>query len=160
MTNNDKRRVLELMETIKNALVEMQELVEDGGASTLVKDSEEDADPKKISEKKVSNLLKEIGIPANIKGYRYITYGVVLLSENKGESMTKFIYPGIAKEFGTTGTRVERAIRHAVEKSFYGGKWDKLKGLFGNTASLKNGKVTNSEFLYTLVDYFEVGLDK
>lgn len=160
MTNEERRRVLELVKTIKDALAEMQELVEDGGASTLVKDSDDDEDPNKISELQVSKLLKEIGVPANIRGYRYITYGVVLLSENKGESMTKFIYPSIAKEFKTTGTRVERAIRHAVEKSFYGGKWDKLNELFGNTTHLKNGKVTNSEFLYTLVDYFELKMYK
>lgn len=105
-------------------------------------------------EKKVSNLLKEIGIPAHIKGYYYLRYAIVWLQENDMSklNMTYVLYPQIAEHFDTTPTRVERAMRHAIEIAWERGNAEVLEKYFGNTTSPDRGKPTNSEFIAMLVD--------
>lgn len=115
----------------------------------------------KITELELSNLLKRIGVPCNISGFGYIKAGVDYLigckkiSEEKfmHVAITKDLYPAIAKRFGTTATRVERAIRHAVEKTWERGAIDILEDMFGYSYSSDKGKTTNSEFLYGIVEY-------
>lgn len=103
---------------------------------------------------KTVRILKELGVPASIKGYGYIKTAVNLAHED-GElihHITKGLYPAIAKEHNTTALRGERAIRHAVECCFDRCPAEVLESYFGNSISYLKGKVTNSEFIATIVE--------
>ena len=102
----------------------------------------------------VTNIIHEIGVPAHIKGYQYLR-DAIILSVNDLEmlnSITKILYPTIAKKHQTTPSRVERAIRHAIEVAWSRGKLDTLEALFGYTVSNGKGKPTNSEFIALVAD--------
>lgn len=103
------------------------------------------ADPKPV----IQELLTELGTPAHIKGYRYCVTGLLLVVNDPDvlDHITKGLYPDIAKIHGTTASRVERAIRHAVEVTWDRGDLDVLGRYFGNTVRLDKGKPTNAEFL-------------
>lgn len=105
-------------------------------------------------ENDVTQMLHEIGIPAHIKGYQYLR-DAIIISVGDHEmlaSVTKILYPTIAKKHQTTPSRVERAIRHAIEVAWSRGKADTLNELFGYTISTGKGKPTNSEFIALIVD--------
>lgn len=106
-------------------------------------------------EGRVYQLLKELGIPASIKGYSYVRRAILLSIENPEmiDKITRRLYPTIAKEFDTTPSRVERAIRHAIEISFNRGDQDKLHEIFGYSYSSLRGRPTNSEFIAEIVDH-------
>lgn len=102
----------------------------------------------------VTNVIHEIGVPAHIKGYQYLR-DAIILSVNDMEmlnSITKILYPTIAKKHQTTPSRVERAIRHAIEVAWSRGKMDTIDALFGYTVSTGKGKPTNSEFIALIAD--------
>ena len=102
----------------------------------------------------VTNIIHEIGVPAHIKGYQYLR-DAIILSVNDMEmlnSITKILYPTIAKRHQTTSSRVERAIRHAIEVAWSRGKMDTIDALFGYTVSTGKGKPTNSEFIALIAD--------
>lgn len=102
----------------------------------------------------MTQILHEIGIPAHIKGYQYLR-DAIILSVNDMEmlnSITKILYPTIAKKYQTTSSRVERAIRHAIEVAWSRGKMDTIDALFGYTVSTGKGKPTNSEFIALIAD--------
>ena len=102
----------------------------------------------------VTNIIHEIGVPAHIKGYQYLR-DAIILSVNDMEmlnSITKILYPTIAKKHQTTASRVERAIRHAIEVAWSRGKMDTIDELFGYTVSNGKGKPTNSEFIALIAD--------
>lgn len=102
----------------------------------------------------VTNIIHEIGVPAHIKGYQYLR-DAIMMSVNDGEmlnSITKLLYPSIAKQHKTTPSRVERAIRHAIEVAWSRGKMDTIDELFGYTVSNGKGKPTNSEFVALIAD--------
>ena len=102
----------------------------------------------------VINIIHEIGVPAHIKGYQYLR-DAIILSVNDMEmlnSITKILYPTIAKKHQTTPSRVERAIRHAIEVAWSRGKMDTIDELFGYTVSTGKGKPTNSEFIALIAD--------
>ena len=102
----------------------------------------------------VTNIIHEIGVPAHIKGYQYLR-DAIILSVNDLEmlnSITKILYPTIAKKHQTTPSRVERAIRHAIEVAWSRGKMDTIDELFGYTVSTGKGKPTNSEFIALIAD--------
>ena len=102
----------------------------------------------------VTNIIHEIGVPAHIKGYQYLR-DAIILSVNDMEmlnSITKILYPTIAKRHQTTPSRVERAIRHAIEVAWSRGKMDTIDELFGYTVSTGKGKPTNSEFIALIAD--------
>ncbi|WP_276929969.1 sporulation transcription factor Spo0A [Herbinix luporum] len=102
----------------------------------------------------VTNIIHEIGVPAHIKGYQYLR-DAIMMSVNDAEmlnSITKLLYPSIAKRHKTTPSRVERAIRHAIEVAWSRGKMDTIDELFGYTVSNGNGKPTNSEFVALIAD--------
>ena len=102
----------------------------------------------------VTNIIHEIGVPAHIKGYHYLR-DAIILSVNDMEmlnSITKILYPTIAKKHQTTSSRVERAIRHAIEVAWSRGKMDTIDALFGYTVSTGKGKPTNSEFIALIAD--------
>ena len=103
----------------------------------------------------ISNILKELGIPANLSGYHYLMDAIQMVIENDGilQPITKFIYPDIASKYKTKSSRVERAIRHAVEKAFIYGDIEIIDQIFKTTVHLSSGKVTNSEFIATVADY-------
>lgn len=102
----------------------------------------------------VTNMIHEIGVPAHIKGYQYLR-DAIIMSVNDMEmlnSITKILYPTIAKKHQTTSSRVERAIRHAIEVAWSRGKMDTIDELFGYTVSGGKGKPTNSEFIAMIAD--------
>lgn len=102
----------------------------------------------------VTNMIHEIGIPAHIKGYRFIRDAIMMSVEdmNTLNSITKILYPSIAKKYETTPSRVERAVRHAIEVAWSRGRVDVLDELFGYTIDAGKGKPTNSEFIALLAD--------
>ena len=105
-------------------------------------------------ESDVTNIIHEIGVPAHIKGYQYLR-DAIMMSVNDNEmlnSITKLLYPSIAKRHKTTPSRVERAIRHAIEVAWSRGKMDTIDSLFGYTVSNGKGKPTNSEFVALIAD--------
>ena len=102
----------------------------------------------------VTNIIHEIGVPAHIKGYQYLR-DAIIMSVNDMEmlnSITKILYPMIAKKHQTTPSRVERAIRHAIEVAWSRGKMDTIDELFGYTVNGGKGKPTNSEFIALIAD--------
>ncbi len=105
-------------------------------------------------ESKVTDLIHEIGIPAHIKGYHYLRDAIMMAVQDLDilNAVTKVLYPTIAKMHQTTASRVERAIRHAIEVAWSRGKLDTLDRLFGYTVSNGKGKPTNSEFIALIAD--------
>ena len=102
----------------------------------------------------VTNIIHEIGVPAHIKGYQYLR-DAIIMSVNDSDvlnSITKILYPSIASKYKTTSSRVERAIRHAIEVAWSRGKMDTINELFGYTVSHGKGKPTNSEFVALISD--------
>lgn len=102
----------------------------------------------------ISKMLHELGIPSHIKGYQYIRYGISIIFENPDVigGITKELYPEIADKYKTTVSRVERAIRHAIEVSWNRGNWDFMEEIFGHSVDIDKAKPTNSEFLVTIAD--------
>lgn len=102
----------------------------------------------------VTNMIHEIGVPAHIKGYQYLRDAIMMSVEDMDmlSSITKVLYPTIAKNHQTTPSRVERAIRHAIEVAWSRGKMDTIDELFGYTVSTGKGKPTNSEFIALISD--------
>ncbi len=109
-------------------------------------------------ELKVSTLLHDLGIPSHIKGYKYIREGILLLysTDEVTTLVTKTIYPAIATKFDTTTSRVERAIRHAIEVSWARGDLKLMEEIFGNSIDFDRSRPTNSEFLTTIADRFKI----
>lgn len=102
----------------------------------------------------VTNIIREIGIPAHIKGYQYLRDAIMMII-NEIEllgAVTKVLYPMIAEKYSTTPSRVERAIRHAIEVAWSRGNVDMINRLFGYTIKLEKGKPTNSEFMAMIAD--------
>lgn len=105
-------------------------------------------------EKDVTNMIHEIGVPAHIKGYQYLREAIMMSVDDTEMlgSVTKVLYPTIAKHYQTTPSRVERAIRHAIEVAWSRGKMETLDALFGYTINTGKGKPTNSEFIALIAD--------
>lgn len=105
-------------------------------------------------EQDVTNMIHEIGVPAHIKGYQYLREAIMMSVEDSSmiSSITKILYPTIAKRFQTTPSRVERAIRHAIEVAWSRGRMETLDSLFGYTIDTGKGKPTNSEFIALIAD--------
>lgn len=102
----------------------------------------------------VSEIMHQIGVPAHIKGYHYLREAIILSINDSSmlESVTKLLYPTVAKNFDTTASRVERAIRHAIEVAWDRGDVDVLSSYFGYTIQNTRGKPTNSEFIAMISD--------
>lgn len=102
----------------------------------------------------VTNMIHEIGVPAHIKGYQYLREAIIMSIEDPTmiSAITKILYPTIAKRFQTTPSRVERAIRHAIEVAWNRGRMETLDALFGYTIDTGKGKPTNSEFIALIAD--------
>jgi two-component system response regulator (stage 0 sporulation protein A) len=116
--------------------------------------------PEQRVEAMVTEVIHEIGIPAHIKGYQYIREAIVLTVKDMDliNAVTKALYPMVAKKFGTTSSRVERAIRHAIEVAWDRGDIEVLQKYFGYTVSGTKGKPTNSEFIALISDRLQLRL--
>lgn len=108
----------------------------------------------KDMETMVTEIIHEIGIPAHIKGYQYLRHAIMMVVEDLDiiNSITKELYPTVAKDFNTTPSRVERAIRHAIEVAWDRGDTEVLNSFFGYTIANSKGKPTNSEFIAMIAD--------
>ena len=126
----------------------IEKVVKDISLNNLVIDNDSEL---KID---ITNLLHSLGIPSHIKGYNYIRDGVKMIVKDSSllGSITKYIYPSIAVNYDTTSSRVERAIRHAIEVSWVRGDYNLMEELFGNSIDYDRSKPTNSEFIATLAD--------
>jgi len=110
----------------------------------------------------ISKMLHELGIPSHIKGYQYIREGVGIIFDNPNMigGITKELYPELADRYKTTVSRVERAIRHAIEVSWNRGNWDFMQEIFGHSVDIDKAKPTNSEFIVTIADKLRLDFHK
>ena len=123
----------------------------------------EKADPKVHApglEELVTSIIHEVGVPAHIKGYQYVREAIMITVEEPEliNAVTKRLYPDIAKANATTASRVERAIRHAIEVAWDRGDLETLQKFFGYTVSNAKGKPTNSEFIAMISDRIRLKL--
>ena len=110
----------------------------------------------------ITKILHELGIPSHIKGYQYIREGIGIIYEHPETigGITKELYPELAEKFDTTVSRVERAIRHAIEVSWNTGNWELMEEIFGHSVDIDKAKPTNSEFIVTIADKLSLEASK
>ncbi len=110
----------------------------------------------------ISDIMRQIGVPAHIKGYQYLRTAIKLSVDDPEmlDSVTKLLYPTVAKIYNTTPSRVERAIRHAIEVAWDRGDVDVLSSYFGYTIPSQRGKPTNSEFIAMITDKLRLSIKK
>ncbi|GAA0443741.1 sporulation transcription factor Spo0A [Lentibacillus halophilus] len=113
---------------------------------------------KKDLEASITNIIHEIGVPAHIKGYMYLREAITMVYNDIEllGSITKVLYPDIAKKYNTTSSRVERAIRHAIEVAWSRGNIESISALFGYTVNISKAKPTNSEFIAMVADHLRL----
>ena len=157
----DNERVVQILTDLMKTNKEFQIMitVPASGASSLSEMAKEEETAVKPAaapnlEKDVPDMIHEIGVPAHIKGYQYLREAIMMSVEDIEmlNSITKILYPTIAKKYQTTPSRVERAIRHAIEVAWSRGKMETLDSLFGYTINTGKGKPTNSEFIALIAD--------
>jgi len=112
----------------------------------------------RLTEQSVTDIIHEVGVPAHIKGYQYLRDAIIrtIYDPEMINAVTKSLYPQVAKRFNTTASRVERAIRHAIEVAWDRGDIDVLQKYFGYTVSNIKGKPTNSEFIALISDKLQL----
>ena len=110
----------------------------------------------------ITKILHELGIPSHIKGYQYIREGIGIIYEHPETigGITKELYPELAEKFDTTVSRVDRAIRHAIEVSWNRGNWELMEEIFGHSVDIDKAKPTNSEFIVTIADKLSLEASK
>ena len=110
----------------------------------------------------ITKMLHELGMPSHIKGYQYIREGISMIYNDPSliGGITKELYPDLAMKFDTTVSRVERAIRHAIEVSWNRGNWDYMEEIFGHSVDIDKAKPTNSEFIVTVADKLRLEIAK
>jgi len=115
-------------------------------------------DPAMDLEAQVTAIIHDVGVPAHIKGYQYLREAILIAVNDMDviNAVTKVLYPEVAKRFGTTASRVERAIRHAIEVAWDRGDLETLQKYFGYTVSNAKGKPTNSEFIAMIADRLQL----
>lgn len=108
----------------------------------------------------VTKILHELGMPSHIKGYEYIREGIMMVYNDSSVigAITKELYPEIASKFDSTVSRVERAIRHAIEVAWNRGNWDLMEEIFGYSVDIDKSKPTNSEFIVTVADKLKLDI--
>lgn len=113
-------------------------------------------------QKSITKALHELGVPSHIKGYQYIREGVTIVYNDPKiiGGITKKLYPEIAEKYSSTTSRVERAIRHAIEISWNRANWDYMEELFGYSVDIDKAKPTNSEFIVTIADKLRLDFNK
>lgn len=142
------KRILQIYDMEKHVSDEAVELIS----------SRKEANQYNTMENDVTEIIREIGIPAHIKGYQYIREGIMMAINdmNMLNYITKLLYPAIAKKYKTTSSSVERAIRHAIEVAWGRGKIEVIEDMFGYTVSAGKGKPTNSEFIALIADKLRI----
>ena len=158
-TTKDNEKVYKILGDLMNADKEFQIMITVPSTknSTVqtqtAKTQKQDVSVRDL-EQDVTNMIHEIGVPAHIKGYQYLREAIMMSVEDPSmiSSITKLLYPTIAKRFQTTPSRVERAIRHAIEVAWSRGRMETLDALFGYTIDTGKGKPTNSEFIALIAD--------
>lgn len=122
------------------------------------KESQENNEHNPDLDSEITNILHEVGVPAHIKGYLYLREAIAMVYENIDVlgSITKVLYPEIAINFNTTSSRVERAIRHAIEIAWVRGNVDAISDIFSYTISYTKSKPTNSEFIAMIADRLRI----
>ncbi len=156
MTTQDNERMFRILSELitKDKEFQIMITVPSGKQNSTENTQEKRLDQGHDLEKDVTDMIHEIGVPAHIKGYQYLREAI-MMSVRDGEmlnSITKVLYPTIAKKYQTTSSRVERAIRHAIEVAWSRGNMETLDALFGYTISIGKGKPTNSEFIALITD--------
>lgn len=161
-TTKDSDRVLKILTDLMNHDKEFQIMI-----TVPSKGEEQDTVAKTASflepvkeltpmelKKEITNTIHEIGVPAHIKGYQYLREAITMAVDDIEmlNAITKVLYPTIAKTYNTTPSRVERAIRHAIEVAWSRGKMETLDSMFGYTINGGKGKPTNSEFIALIAD--------
>ena len=156
MEVQDKERAFRMLYELLMSNQSFQVLINVPFSDELEGDAGEVAVEKKAHdlEKDVTDIIHEIGVPAHIKGYQYLREAIMMSVEDREmlSAVTKILYPAIAKKYHTTSSRVERAIRHAIEVAWNRGNMDTLDAMFGYTINVGKGKPTNSEFIALIVD--------
>ena len=156
----DNKKVYQILEELINNNQEIQIMIHVPSKEKkeinpfTIQNVEKKEVKEKDLEKDVTEMIHEIGVPAHIKGYHYLREAIMMCVEDVDmlNSITKVLYPTIADNFKTTPSRVERAIRHAIEVAWSRGKMETLDSLFGYTINLGKGKPTNSEFIALIAD--------
>ena len=153
----DGEREFKIMITVPSGTGKTGEKVDYTG----IKEEKEEKRETHDLEKDVTDMIHEIGVPAHIKGYQYLREAIMMSVEDNSmlSSITKILYPTIAKRYQTTPSRVERAIRHAIEVAWSRGKMETLDALFGYTVNTGKGKPTNSEFIALIADRIRLKLN-
>ena len=158
-TTKDNDKVYKILGDLMNADKEFQIMItvpstKTGNTQIQAEKAESLKEEIHDLEQDVTNMIHEIGVPAHIKGYQYLREAIMMSVENPTmiSSITKILYPTIAKRFQTTPSRVERAIRHAIEVAWSRGRMETLDALFGYTIDTGKGKPTNSEFIALIAD--------
>ena len=115
-------------------------------------------DPGSIFERDILELFQDIGIPANVKGHVYLKEAIILSISNTQmrNSITKKLYPSVAEKYGTTPSRVERAIRHAIENAWERGELKAAEEICGLTVNSRKGRPTNTELILSIAEYIRV----
>ncbi len=160
VTTQDNERMFKILTELMHQDKEFQIVIKvpsKGNSQQLQRPGmmvEEKEKPIRDLEKDVTDMIHELGVPAHIKGYQYLREAIMMSVEDIEmlNSITKILYPTIAKRFQTTPSRVERAIRHAIEVAWSRGKMETLDALFGYTINTGKGKPTNSEFIALIAD--------
>jgi two-component system response regulator (stage 0 sporulation protein A) len=129
----------------------LRQLITSGGL-------EPERDDNAALEAQVTAIIHDVGVPAHIKGYQYLREAIIIAVKDMDviNAVTKVLYPEVAKRFGTTASRVERAIRHAIEVAWDRGDLETLQKYFGYTVSNAKGKPTNSEFIAMIADRLQL----
>lgn len=153
----DQKQIYKLLDNLINTNKEFQIMITvPSGTREAAEQKEPELSPRTARdlEKDVTDMIHEIGVPAHIKGYQYLREAIMMSVEDVEMlgSITKVLYPTIAKKYQTTSSRVERAIRHAIEVAWSRGRMETLDALFGYTINTGKGKPTNSEFIALIAD--------
>ena len=160
-TTKDNEKVYKILGDLMNANKEFQIMITvpstKNAKDSTVKATEKKEQTQEVIhdlEKDVTDMIHEIGVPAHIKGYQYLREAIMMSVEDSAmiSSITKILYPTIAKRFQTTPSRVERAIRHAIEVAWSRGRMETLDAMFGYTIDTGKGKPPNSEFIALIAD--------
>ena len=160
-TTKDNEKVYKILGDLMNANKEFQIMITvpstKNAKDSTVKATEKKEQTQEVIhdlEKDVTDMIHEIGVPAHIKGYQYLRDSILMAVDDMEvlNAITKILYPTIAKRFQTTPSRVERAIRHAIEVAWSRGRMETLDAMFGYTIDTGKGKPTNSEFIALIAD--------
>ena len=164
-TTQDAEKVYKILGELIHTEREFQIMITVPSGRKTLRTAEKETEvlPKALSydlERDVTDMIHEIGVPAHIKGYQYLREAIMMSVEDPEMlgSITKVLYPTIARKYQTTSSRVERAIRHAIEVAWSRGKMDTINELFGYTINTGKGKPTNSEFIAMISDKLRLRL--